>query len=299
VIACRWLVASLALSAVPLAAGQITFRTAVDLVRVDVLATDRGQPIRGLTARDFELLDDGVPQAVDAVFAETHAVDVFLLFDTSGSVEGRALEHLKEAAGAVLDGLRDQDRAELLTFSHLVTLGVRLTGNLALVRRAVDGIEASGATSLLDALYLDLVRHQASPNRTMVLVFSDGRDNRSWLTGEQVRQVARETEAVIYAVAFKPDRSVRATGVSTSNALEPDEVLLRDVTTATGGQLVLERESARLKEVFVRLLGEMRSRYLLTYYPRGVPHAGWHRLQVRLKGHSGRIRARSGYMVAK
>ena len=114
-----------------------------------------------------------------------------------------------------------------------------------------------------------------------------------------MRQVARETEAVIYAVAFKPTWTTPVRGTWITTAPEPDEQLLGEVTRATGGQLVLEKESSRLKDVFVRLLGEMRSRYLLTYYPRGVPRPGWHALQVRLKGRPGRISARSGYMVPR
>jgi len=55
---------------------QPTFRASVEVVRVDVLATSRGVPIEGLTAADFELLDNGVPQVIDAVFAESEALDV-------------------------------------------------------------------------------------------------------------------------------------------------------------------------------------------------------------------------------
>jgi hypothetical protein len=61
---------------------------------------------------------------------------------------------------------------------------------------------------------------------------------------------------------------------------------------------VLERDSRRLKEVFVSLLAEMRARYLLTYCPRGVPRAGWHPLRVCLRNRAGRINARAGCMAA-
>jgi VWFA-related protein len=293
--------AVVALAVMPLSGQQATFRTSVDLVRVDVLATDNGRPIRGLTAPDFELLDAGVPQQIDAVFAENQALDVFLVFDTSESVEGVTLEHLKEAANAVLDGLRSQDRAELLTFSHAIRLGVGLTSDVTSVRRAVAAIEARGATSLLDALYLSLIGRDPSPNRSMILVFSDGQDNRSWLSSEQVREVARATESVIYAVAFEPGWAMSVGQKGTwSQAAGADERLLGDVARATGGQLVLEEDSKRLKEVFLGLLAEMRARYVLTYYPRGVPQPGWHPLRVRLRNRSGRISARAGYiMVAR
>jgi Ca-activated chloride channel family protein len=287
----------LALAAAGPAPGQQpTFRTNVDLVRVDVLATERGRPIAGLAATDFELLDNGVPQEITALFADTLGLDVFFVFDTSGSVEGATLQHLKEAANAVLDGLRDGDRAQLLTFSHRARLPLRLTADMAALRRAIETTEARGATALLDALYIALVNRETSPSRSVVLLFSDGQDNRSWLSPEQVLRVARETEVVIDAVAFRPPW-VASRAPLPLNASEPDEELLRNMTRATGGQLVLEKESQQLKKVFLRLLAEMRARYVLTYYPRGVTRAGWHALTVRLRSRPGRIVARPGYMV--
>jgi VWFA-related protein len=291
----RWLAVFGAVAAMPLGAQQPTFKTAVSLVRVDVLATDHGRPIPGLTGADFELLDSGVPQVIDVAAGEKEALDVFLVLDTSQSVQGPPLDHLQDAVKGIIEGLRAPDRAELLTFSNIVKLRVGLTNDMTALRRAVSGIDARGGTSLLDALYIALTHNEKSPGRSMVLVFSDGLDNYSWLAADQVRDIARETEAVIYAVAYKP-RTVAGIG---KDADEPDQALLRDIASATGGQLVLERESSQFRSAFTRFLLEMRSRYLLSYYPRGVPGVGWHSLQVRLKGRSGRISARPGYMVAK
>jgi VWFA-related protein len=282
-----------------------TFRTAVDLVRVDALATDGAKPIRGLTAADFEVLDNGVAQRIDAVFGEMQPLDVLLVFDTSKSVEGSTLRRLKEAALAILRELREGDRAQLTTFSQRVLLPVPVTGDRSALGWAIDGIEASGSTALLDALYTALVSRDAGPNRSMILVFSDGRDNMSWLSEEQVVAVARETETVIYSVAYEPfvprvvyePPSISMQLSRAASGSIPDEKLLRELAQVTGGRLLAVNDAKRLQSSFVGLLTEMRSRYLLTYYPRGVPGAGWHELKVRLKTRSGRVTARPGYVA--
>jgi len=155
---------------------------------------------------------------------------------------------------------------------------------------------ASGATSLLDGIAATVLGRQPDQARAMVLVFSDGLDNRSWLSLEPVLAVVRESDAVVYALAFRvPDPS--ASIVSVPAASRPDERLLGRLAGATGGRLVVARDSARFEPAFTGILREMRARYLLTYRPRAVAGAGWHTLTVRLKGRAGQVEARAGYLV--
>ena len=287
--------ALLAGSVIVAAGQQPVFRSGVAMVRVDVLATDRGKPIRDLESADFDLRDNGVPQKVAAVFAETEALDVYLVLDASGSVKGPPLEHLQEAALALLDALRAPDRAQLTLFHHRVLVPARLDTDRQAVRSAIQRIEATGYTSLLDALYLTMTTIEATANRSMALVFSDGLDNRSWLSSGRILDVARQTETVTYAVAFRPPHVYRPSGVIDRLA-DPDEDLLRSLAEQSGGKLIWAEESKELKAAFLSLLAEMRARYLLTYYPTGVAKPGWHTLDVRLRNRSGKVVARSGYM---
>jgi VWFA-related protein len=263
-------------------AQQALFSAGVSLVRVDVLAADRGKPIANLTARDFEVLDNGASQRIDAVFGEAEALDVLFVFDRSGSVAGETLGRLAEAARAVLDQLEPDDRAGLLVFDHTFSLGAALTTDRNAVRQAINDIGPGGATSLRDTLYVALTLAQNSSRRTMILVFTDGLDSSSWLSTDEVLNLARQSDAVVYAVPFR----------------KPEESLLGDVAEATGGRMVLADSSDRLKRVFLDVLVEMRARYLLTFSPSGVEAPGWHTLTVRLKNRNGRITARSGYFVS-
>lgn len=277
-------------------AQQAYFRSEVDLVRVDVLVTDGGKPVLGLTRSDFELRDNGRLQDVDAVYGEDQPLDVVLLLDVSGSLQGMALDSLKRAALGAVDGLRPDDRVRLVAFSHRVSMSDATAGDTAAVRSAILRLDAGGSTALCDALYATLVMSLGSPRRTVALLFSDGRDNRSWLSAQAVAQVARESDVVVYAIAFKPpwrSSEVAATAV----ASEPDRAFLETLSGSTGGRLVWEQESRRLPTLFQDLLEEMRGRYVLTYYPQRAGGPGWHKIAVQLKTRKGKVLARAGYTV--
>ncbi len=258
-----------------------TFSMSIDLVAVDVLVTERGRSIGGLKAEDFAVRDNGVPQRIEAVSVETVPLDLMLVFDTSESVAGPRAMHLAEAGRAALATLRPLDRAALLTFSERPVLRAPLSSDPALARRALDEVVATGRTSLFDALYAALTVRRPGPTRAMILVFSDGADNASWLSGSQALQAAQESDAVVYAV-----------GLRDTSCSE-----LERIAEETGGELILADSTEQLKMLFVRMLREMQARYVLTYYPRGVRREGWHALHVALTGKNGDVRARHGYYV--
>jgi len=258
------------------------FRAEVDLVRVEVLVTRKGGPVRGLTAADFELRDDGRVQQLEPVLEEESPVDTVLVLDLSGSVRGPKVAALKEAARAFLDGLRDGEQAALVAFREEVHLLEPLTPELARVRRSLDGASPRGSTALCDAVYAGLRLREPGPRRTAVVVFSDGIDNISWLSPSEVVEAASRSEAIVYGVA------VRERG-------ERSEPFLRDACRATGGKLFEAASERDLRARFLDVLADMRARYVLSYSPRGGDAAGWHALDVRLKRAKGDVLARPGY----
>lgn len=258
-----------------------TFASKVEAVRVDVLVTSRGEPVRGLTAADFEILDNGVPQRVDLVSFEQIPLNVVLAFDMSDSVAGERLEHLRTAGAAVLAGLKREDQSALLTFSHIIQLRAPLSGNVARVREALASAAGAGQTALIDGVYAAMMTGEGDVGRCLVIVFSDGVDTSSWLTPDAVLESARRSNAVVYAVAVR-------------SRLKAE--FLRDVTSATGGQLFEVEKTARLEATFLSILDEFRHRYLVSYTPRGVPQGGWHRLTVRVN-RSAKVQARPGYLA--
>jgi VWFA-related protein len=262
-------------------AQQPTFSSRLDVVRVDVLVTDNGRPVRGLAPNDFEVRDNGTAQTVDLATFETLPLNVILVFDQSSSVTGERLAQLREAARAVLGALTPRDQAALVTFSHRVELRQGLTHESRLVLETLEQAKPAGETSLFDGVYAGLLAGVNDAARNLVLVFSDGVDTASWLAAEQIIETGKRSDAVVYALSPKGVGSV---------------AFLRELAEQTGGS-AFEVESLReLSARFVSILEEFRHRYLLSYSPQGVAAPGWHRLEVRLKNRRATVKARPGYI---
>ncbi len=267
------------------------FRLDVEAVLVDVSVLHRGEPVLSLAAADFELLDNGVRQQIELVNTESLPglpLSVLLVLDTSSSMAGEKIGHLRVAAQVLLSGLEAKDQAALVAFSGHLQLRADWTSDGVLLRRAVDGLEAFGATALNDALFAGLMM-TASLRRPMIVLFTDGDDTFSWLSEAQVLRTAEESSAVVYAVGL-------AAGQETEGGSKFEESpLLREAVEMTGGRLFYAAAARDLKSVFERILKEATGRYLLSYQPRGVAKEGWHQLEVKLKGRRGEVRARRGY----
>jgi len=289
----------------------LRFESRVDSVYVDAFVTQKGRPVLGLTAENFEVRDNGVRQEIRLVSLDIVPLAVFLVFDTSSSVAGPALGHLRAAGHAVLDGLRPGDHAALVTYNHEVVVRVPPTDDLARVRRVLDLIRAQGSSALYDAAYAGLVL-PARGARSVIVLFSDGEDNASWLKAEDVRSVAARSDVLLQAVGvtdtipvFVPGRGGPTDALQTGGRLRnqpsveripsPRAAELQRIAEATGGRFWKAEKTERLEDTFLRILEEMRSRYLLAFEPTGVEHAGEHQLEVRLKGAKGKVRSRRSY----
>lgn len=284
-----------------------TFRAAVDGVRVDVLVTDGRRPVRGLTAADFDLKDRGVPQAIASVSFEDVPLSLMLVLDSSSSVRGAPLAHLQEAASAVVDRMLPGDRAAMMTFSGRVALGSDWTGDRRQLRDAIGRVDAGGATALYDAAYAALMLRDPSPGRPLVIVFSDNADTASWLPGARVIEAAQRLDAVVYGVVLRSTTAPPLGFLADfTSGVQPrienvapaafKRSFLEQLAEESGGSVLPAADSSELRAVFERIVAEFRSRYVLTYVPRGVEAAGWHPLEVRLKARSATIVARRGYL---
>jgi Ca-activated chloride channel family protein len=264
------------------AGQQPVFKSRTEGVLVDVLVTERNRPVAGLTAADFELRDNNVVQTIDAAEISDAPLNAVLALDMSGSTEGQRLSDLRSATAAFVGGLQPRDRIALTTFTHAVASRVPLTEALGDVTAALDRLAPEGETAILDGVHVALMTTQAEPGRSLVLVFTDGRDTMSWLQPNEVLDSARRSNAVIYAVATGGARQWPA---------------LSDLADATGGRTIEIETRGDLERQFERILLEFRSRYVLTYTPRGVENSGFHRLNVRVKRGGMSVRARPGYVA--
>jgi VWFA-related protein len=293
-----FVVALLSLS--PNGARQV-IRSGVDAVRVDVLVTDGRTPIAGLTAADFEVKDNGVTQRVSVVTMEEVPISLMLAADVSASMSGKRLAVLKSASHAAMSALKSGDRAALVTFSQRVSLLSGWTADRAGVNAAIERVTVGGGTALNHAISYALMYRDQSQNRALALVFSDGMDTASILTHTDVVALGDRSDVVVYGVSLADPRDSRLIGPDHTSGIElrppaSGPTLIEAVSGATGGRTYRASNESQLKEVFVRVIQDFRSRYVLGFTPEGVAPDGWHRLAVTLKHHRGEVTARRGYM---
>jgi VWFA-related protein len=258
------------------------FRAEVGVVRVEVSVTKDGQPVRGLTAGDFEVRDNGRSQEVRLLLDEEAPIDAVLVLDLSGSVRGAKRAALRGGAAAFLDGLRPGESAALVAFRDEVELLEDFTPDRTRLFEALDRTEPRGSTALRDAVYAALRLSPLAGHRFALVVFSDGVDNVSVLESSEVLEAASRTQGIVYGVG------VRQRGDAPSD-------FLPNVVRATGGRYFEALSDRDLGRRFADVLADIRSRYVLSYAAAGAPEAGWHELAVRLRRGRGDVLARSGY----
>ncbi len=284
------------------------FRATTEIVQVDVYVARGGRAVLGLGASDFELFEDGVLQELDLVDAQNIPVHIALVLDTSSSVAGLGLSHLRDAAIQLMNDLNDEDEAALISFSHHLKRTAELTRDKNRVRAAINAVEAKGATAWHDALFVGLKTLENVEHRPMVLLFTDGMDTYSWLREEQMLPLVEQSQAVIYAISRKErlpmelgrghlarDRARRA--ARSANAKRTR--LLRKLTKTSGGRFIETDTTENLGPIFSAILAEMKTRYLLSYQPREPIREGWHRLEVKVKIRGVDVHARRGYFYEK
>ena len=279
------------------------FRVSTEAVQVDVFVGEDGRAVRGLALADFELYDEGELRKIDSVTVAEVPLNVVLVLDTSESVAGETLAHLQRAAGAFLDELSPEDRAALVTFSHHLSLRSGLTSDVAPLKQSLEEVEAIGGTSWQDALFCALEMLEVVRERPLVLLFTDGADTYSWLREEQMTPLVGSSNAVVYAITR--NEGAPLPDVQTSRAQERfrqnrrERVrrtrLLLEVTRESGGRLIETESPDWLQSIFLDILAEMKTRYILTYIPQAPVREGWHHLEVKVKRKGVDVHARRGY----
>ena len=276
------LIAGACVAALQAAAPPQTFRTSTDAVALDVAVFDGDRVVPWLSARDFDVFDNGIRQTISTADRNTLPIDLRLVFDISESITPVALEKYSRAMNRVAESLRPADTAEILTFgSHIGLAAARQHPpvRITLTRAGPDG------TAFFDAVSLAMITKRTLERRQVTIVMSDAADNSSFFDESALYDAARRTDAVVYAVvpAEVPEDAA------------PLTARLRMLTLLTGGRLVPATRDGPMGQAIIDALEEFRQSYVLRYVITGVPIPGWHALSVRVRGAKYTIRAREGY----
>ena len=270
------------------------FRSGVEVVQVTATVRDAdGRLVGDLGADDFEVFDDGVPQAVAQFQRGRVPVSLGILLDVSESMYGQRMGDASLALDRFLvDLLEPTDEVFLVVFNHDPRLEEAWTVGPARLGGRLRDVRPYGATAIYDAMAMALPLFTSrSHQRAAVVLISDGSDTASDVGIGDVVRALRRTDAFVYAVAIDAPESRPIND-------RVDMRALRSITSESGGYTEVIRDSPDLGPATERIAEELNHQYMLGYTPSRPADGKYHRIQVRVKNRDLRVRARRGYVAA-
>jgi Ca-activated chloride channel family protein len=240
-----------------------------------------------LGAADVEVVEDDVPQTIDA-FQEANApISIALALDASGSIRP-VLDSIKEAARTFVAALRPADPLALVQFSDGVTIAHWLSKSRQPSLEAINAHRAAGGTALWDAIYDSVAALAQEEGRTAVVVVTDGRDENGPGNGPGSR---RTLDEVIEKIAGST-ATVYAIGLGAN----VDHEALQRVADASGGAAYFPADVAALPDEYRRVVDDLRRRYVVTYTSTNAARDGnWRSVRIVARSPGFVIRSRGGY----
>lgn len=288
-------VCCLMLAAVTVSAQQ-TFRTAVDLVHFGVSVVDKqGQPVTGLTAQDFEVIENGKKQALQFfTVGDPEAappLHLGLLLDTSGSMADD-LNDARTAAIAFVNDVTPASDVTLVDFDTEVRVARFSPEDYPRLVERIRGRKADGWTALYDAMGIYLQGVQSQDGQKILLVYTDGGDTTSSLTFQDALDMLKASDVTVYAVGYLQHQGGGGAPMQQRSDLERFAKL-------TGGLAFFPSEAKDVKKAFEQIRKEITARYSIGYVSSDTTANGaWRNVEIKLlrkdlKG--ARLRTRPGY----
>ncbi|MBV9613194.1 MAG: VWA domain-containing protein [Acidobacteriaceae bacterium] len=274
---------------------QPVYTATVNLVRLLVSVRDSKGALRtDLSKEDFRLIDSGVSQDI-AVFERNTSLplSVAILIDTSGSTQidlHYEIESVLRFIPALLGAGNPQDAFALFSFNWRTNLEVDFSRSQKRAERALHTLRGEGGTSLYDAIFLASDALTSREGRHVIVIVTDGGDTTSYKKYPDALAAAQEADAAIYPVVVVPIEGDAGRNTGGEHALAT-------LAASTGGRIFYPESFAHLDAAFADILQELRTQYLLGFYPHGINQQprSFHRVRVEARDPSLRAVSRTGY----
>jgi len=270
-------------------------RIATDLVSLTLTVSDSyGRYVSGLKKTAFRVYDNNQEQEI-TFFSDSDApVSVGILFDVSGSMNGEKIRRSKQALEHFVKTSHPSDEYFLISFNQRAQLVMDRTRDGQAVSEKLTMVKPGGNTALYDAVYLGLEREtRGSHQKRALLIISDGQDNSSRFTFNEVRRLLKEADVLTYAIGIL-DRT------DTSSLGMQGQAFLDELASVTGGKAFYPKTDIEMDEIFERIALELRNQYSIGYTPKDFNANGkWRKLKVKVTPPRGfptlSVRSREGY----
>jgi len=266
----------------------------VDLVLVPVTITDpMNRLVTGLEKENFQLYEGNSEQEIKSFSSEDAPVSLGVIFDSSGSMSSK-MDRAKDAVVEFFKTANPQDEFFMITFSDEPETVCDFTNSVDEIQNKLVFAVPRRRTALLDAIYMGISKmREAKYPKKALLIISDGGDNHSRYTENEIKSLVKEADVMIYAIGIY-DRYASAI----EERLGPQ--LLSDITELTGGRAFTIDNPNDLADVATKIGVELRNQYVLGYRPAKIARDGkWRKIKVKLLPPKGlpplRVYARTGY----
>ena len=276
---------------------QPAFRTGVDLVSLNVTVTDGdNRYVTDIDQTSFQLYEDGALQHITFFTRTQLPIALALLMDTSASMAEK-MSTAQQAAIGFAERLRNEDQASVIDFDSRVDILQGFTNSIAELKAAIRRTSAGGSTSLYNAIYISLkelgkvgattvdeIRRQA------IVMLSDGEDTSSLVDFDEVLELAKRSDTVIYSIGL------RSRDIRTRRGFREADFVLRQLAQETGGRAFFPEQAEDLPAIYQRISDELSSQYTLGYISKNPLQDGrWRRIVVRVDRPNVAARTKQGY----
>ena len=270
--------------------------TNTDLITFTVTVTDTyGRYVSGLGKNAFTVLDEKKPQEITFFSDDDAPVSVGVIFDVSGSMSGDKIKRSRDALSKFIQTSHNMDEYFLIAFNSRAQLLLDKTRDGNAVLDKLTFVQTRNNTALYDACYLGVekVQRGAHPKRALLLI-SDGQDNNSRYTFNELRRLLKESDVVLYGIGI-----LSGSDAGSQMGME-GQGILDELASVSGGKAFFPRSNAEMDDIFEQIALELRHQYSIGYKPVNFTNDGrWHRIKVKVTPPRGLprlfVRSKEGY----
>jgi Ca-activated chloride channel family protein len=267
-----------------------------DLITFTVTVTDTyGRFVSGLSKNAFTVLDDKKPQEITYFSDDDSPVSVGVIFDVSGSMSGEKVKRARDALSKFIQTSHNSDEYFLIAFNSRAQLLLDKTRDGNAVLDKLTFINTRQNTALYDACYLGVekVQRGAHPKRALLLI-SDGQDNNSRYTFNELRRLLKESDVVLYGIG------ILSGGDAGSPLGMEGQGILDELASVSGGKAFFPRSAPEMDDIFEQIALELRHQYSIGYKPSNFSNDGrWRKVKVKVTPPRGLpklfVRSKEGY----
>jgi len=255
-----------------------TLKIDVDLVLVNATVTDSlNRIVSGLEQKHFQIWEDKLEQKVEYFSTEDVPISVGIIFDVSGSMKDK-ISTAQNAAGTFLKTGNPEDEYFLVEFANRPEVAADFTTDITKLQSKLLLTPAKGMTAMYDSVYLGLekLREGSNPKKALLLI-TDGEDNRSRYTFQNVKDFVKEQDVQIYGIGIVDEFNSQLGAGRTGRAM------VEELSEITGGHAFFPDSVYELEDICTKIAVELKNQYVIGYHSsNGAKDGKWRKLRLKV-----------------